>query len=101
MPPVIIDAGANVGLCAVFYANRFPDARIIAIEPEPSNYEMLKKNTAPYPNITTVHAALWKENGPLRLFDTGEGTLHSRSVKQINCLRQKNAAPCKPSRWKS
>ncbi|MGA2720247.1 MAG: FkbM family methyltransferase [Candidatus Acidiferrales bacterium] len=73
MPPVIIDAGANVGLCAVFYANRFPDARIIAIEPEPSNYEMLKKNTAPYPNITTVHAALWKENGRLRLFDTGAG----------------------------
>ena len=70
---VIIDAGANVGLSAVFYANRLPDARIIAIEPEPSNYEMLQKNTAPYANITTVHAALWMENGPLRLFDTGAG----------------------------
>lgn len=73
IPRVIIDAGANVGLSAVFYAHRFPDAKIIAIEPEPSNYEMLKKNTAPYPNVTTVHAALWKENGSLRLFDTGAG----------------------------
>jgi FkbM family methyltransferase len=72
-PNVIIDAGANVGLSAVFYANRFPNSRIIAIEPEPSNYEMLQKNIAPYPSITTVHAALWKENGSLRLFDTGAG----------------------------
>ena len=71
MPPVIIDAGANVGLSAVFYANRFPNARIIAIEPEPSNYEMLKRNVVPYSNVTPVQAALWKENGPLRLFDTG------------------------------
>jgi FkbM family methyltransferase len=70
---VIIDAGANIGLSAVFYANRFTNARIIAIEPEPSNYEMLKRNTAPYPNITPVHAALWKEDGALRLFDTGGG----------------------------
>jgi FkbM family methyltransferase len=70
---VIIDAGANVGLSAVFYANRFPNARIIAIEPEPSNYEMLKRNVVPYSNVTPVQAALWKENGPLRLFDTGGG----------------------------
>jgi FkbM family methyltransferase len=70
---VIIDAGANIGLSAVFYANRFTNARIIAIEPEPSNYEMLKKNTAPYTNVTPVQAALWKENGALRLFDTGAG----------------------------
>jgi FkbM family methyltransferase len=85
MPQVIIDAGANVGLSAVFYANRFPDARIIAIEPEPSNYEMLKKNTAPYPNITTVHAALWKENGALRLLDTGGGNT-TFQVDEINQL---------------
>jgi len=85
MPQVIIDAGANVGLSAVFYANRFPDARIIAIEPEPSNYEMLKKNTAPYPNITTVHAALWKENGALRLLDTGGGNT-TFQVGEINQL---------------
>jgi FkbM family methyltransferase len=88
MPRVIIDAGANVGLSAVFYANRFPNARIIAIEPEPSNYEMLKKNTAPYPNITTVHAALWKENGPLRLFDTGAGN----TAFQVGDMRKVSGA---------
>lgn len=72
-PRVIVDAGANAGLSSVFYANKFPHSRIIAVEPEPSNYEMLLKNTAPYPGITPVHAALWKENGTLNLFDTGAG----------------------------
>ena len=72
-PRVIVDAGANIGLSSVFYANEFPEARIIAIEPEASNYEMLLKNIAPYPGITPVHAALWKENGTLNLCDTGAG----------------------------
>lgn len=95
MPTVMIDAGANVGLSAVFYANRFPDARIIAIEPEPSNYEMLKKNTAPYPNITTVHAALWKENGPLRLFDTGAGNTAFQvgETNQLSAVEERGVVP--------
>ena len=30
---VIVDAGANIGLASVWFANRFPQAKIIAIEP--------------------------------------------------------------------
>jgi len=58
-PRVIVDAGANIGLASIFYANRYPDARIIAIEPEPSNYEMLRKNVTLYPNVVPIQAALW------------------------------------------
>lgn len=53
-PKIIVDAGANIGLVSVFYASKYPGARVIAVEPEGSNYEMLTKNAAPYPNITTV-----------------------------------------------
>lgn len=60
-PKVIVDAGANIGLASVFYANRYPDAKIIAIEPEPSNYEMLTKNVAPYPNVVPIQGALWNK----------------------------------------
>jgi FkbM family methyltransferase len=75
MPPrVIIDAGANVGLATVFYANRYPNSRIVAIEPELSNYEMLRKNIAHYPNVTPIHAALWKEERELDIFDHGAST---------------------------
>src|SRR5277367_3436209 len=42
---VIVDAGANIGLTSIFYANKYPGARIVAIEPEASNYQMLVENT--------------------------------------------------------
>jgi FkbM family methyltransferase len=58
-PRVIIDAGANIGLTSVWFANQYPEARIIAIEPEPDNVRMLRKNTERYPNISVIPAALW------------------------------------------
>jgi FkbM family methyltransferase len=72
-PQVIVDAGANIGLTSVFYANKYPEARILAIEPEASNYVMLKKNIAPYSKITAVHAGLWKDNKDLHIVDPGFG----------------------------
>ncbi len=72
-PRFIIDAGANIGLASVYFANRYPQAKIVSIEPESSNYAMLKKNTAAYPQITPLQAALWRENEELFLFDSGHG----------------------------
>jgi FkbM family methyltransferase len=80
-PKVIVDAGANVGLASIYYGNRYPEARIIAIEPEISNYEMLKKNVTPYPQVVPVHAALWKENTDLLLIDQGTGHYGFRTVE--------------------
>jgi FkbM family methyltransferase len=72
-PVCIVDAGANIGLASIYFANRFPSARIIAIEPEQSNYELLKDNLAPYPQVTTLQAALWHRNKEVRLVDPGLG----------------------------
>lgn len=58
-PQVIIDAGANIGLTALYYINLYPTARVLAIEPEPSSFEMLCKNVASYPQIVPIRAALW------------------------------------------
>src|SRR5215204_1252324 len=43
-PLTIIDGGANIGLTAVFFANKYPKSEIVAIEPEEENFEMLRKN---------------------------------------------------------
>jgi len=43
--PLIIDAGANIGAAAVYFALRMPSARIVAIEP-PDNFAVLERNTA-------------------------------------------------------
>jgi FkbM family methyltransferase len=72
-PEVIVDAGANIGLTSVFYANKYPEARIVAVEPALSNYVMLQKNAAPYSNILPIHGALWKENKDICVSDPGAG----------------------------
>ncbi len=78
-PKTIIDAGAHIGLASVLFANRWPDARIIAIEPEPANFALLKKNTARYERILPLQAALWHENGMVRIVDPGLGSAGFRT----------------------
>lgn len=72
-PKVIVDAGANIGLAAIWFTHRFPDAKIIAVEPERGNFELLKHNVAPYSNITAVQAALWDKEGSIEVRDVGVG----------------------------
>lgn len=66
-PRFIVDAGANIGLSAVFFSNKFPSVKIIAIEPERSNFMMLEKNTKGYENILLTKRAL--SNQPNVNFD--------------------------------
>jgi len=58
-PEIIIDAGANIGLASIYFAIRFPDAHIVAIEPEKENFRLLQENTKSYKNIRPIQAALW------------------------------------------
>ena len=69
-PRVIIDAGANIGLAAVYFARKFPNAKIISIEPEKNNFFFLQQNTKNYPNIIVMQAALWDKVGEIELLDT-------------------------------
>ena len=50
-PKFIIDCWANIWYSTIYFANRFPDALIYAIEPETSNYEIILKNISNYKNI--------------------------------------------------
>lgn len=71
--PVIIDAGANIGLSSVFFASRFPNALVECFEPEAKNFELLAKNTANYPNVRIHKAALWWKPGFVHILDKGYG----------------------------
>jgi FkbM family methyltransferase len=69
-PRLIIDGGANTGMATLYFAQQFPTARIVAIEPETSNFEVLCRNCGHLPNVTLVHAALWPECKSLRISDS-------------------------------
>jgi FkbM family methyltransferase len=68
---VIVDAGANCGFAAVWFARAYPDATIFAVEPDAANFSMLLVNTLGYPNITPVRAGLWDQSARLRVVNPG------------------------------
>jgi FkbM family methyltransferase len=72
-PECIVDLGANIGLASVWFATRFPGSSVLAVEPDPANFELLLANTRSYPNVTAVQAALWTECGKVELTDPGTG----------------------------
>ena len=40
----IVDLGANVGLSALYFLQQFPQAQVVCVEPEPTNFKMLELN---------------------------------------------------------
>jgi FkbM family methyltransferase len=66
-PHLIIDGGANIGLTTAFYAQRYPQARIVAIEPSTENCDCLRQNCASFENVSIVEGGLWTSSGHLRL----------------------------------
>jgi FkbM family methyltransferase len=69
--PLILDCGANIGLSCLFFATRFPHARVIGIEPSSGNVAMARANTAGLGNVEIVHAAVDMFDGCLELETEG------------------------------
>jgi FkbM family methyltransferase len=69
-PPMrILDLGAYAGYAAVYFANRFPNAEIVCVEPNEANFEVLRINTVAYPNVKLIHGAVWHNSTRLHLKD--------------------------------
>lgn len=75
LPPscYIIDCGANIGLSVIYMKQLFPDARIVAFEPDAKNFALLAKNVASfqYSNVTLRQEAVWTENTQLHFATAG------------------------------
>jgi len=69
VPEYIVDAGAFTGFSAVYLHRRFPGAFVVAVEPEPSNYVLLEKNTKSFREIQTVRGGLYGEERNLKIID--------------------------------
>ena len=60
---LIVDCGANIGCASVRFLSHYPQAQVIAIEPDPKNFAMLQSNLAPYgKRATALRAAVWNED---------------------------------------
>ena len=67
---IIVDAGVNIGDMFCWLLSQFADAMVIAIEPNPGTFAVLKMNLQPYGDrAVAINAALWSANCALRLDD--------------------------------
>jgi FkbM family methyltransferase len=65
---LVIDCGANVGYSAAYFLSRYPACRVIAVEPDASNYQLLCKNLEPYgPRAITLHSGVWSHAARLTI----------------------------------
>ena len=69
-PLTIVDAGANIGTSVRYFAAKYPKAEIWAIEPDASNFELLKKNCETHPRMHLLESALWPTKEPIYLSNT-------------------------------
>ncbi len=42
--PLVVDCGANIGLASKYFAMEFPEALVLAVEPDASNLDVARKN---------------------------------------------------------
>lgn len=77
--PLILDAGANIGASAVFFALQFPRAHLVAFEPAADNFELLIANVAGL-DVDARRAALGAREGEAALVDPGEGAWGYRTA---------------------
>ena len=67
-PATILDAGAYIGDTAVFFLNEYPRASVIAIEPNPINLDILRRNLDGYGSrVKIVPVGLWSEDTYLHI----------------------------------
>ena len=69
-PKNIIDAGANIGLASLYFANKFPQANIVSLEPDKENYEMALQNTRDCSKVKMLQKGIWHKQAFLEIIDS-------------------------------
>lgn len=98
-PRVIVDAGANVGYTTALLATRYPEARVVAIEPDGENCRLLRANCAGLRNVEIIQGALWMRDEPVRIVtravrswsfrvEAGAGAESVRGISPATLLRE-------------
>jgi FkbM family methyltransferase len=67
--PFVVDAGANIGASAVYFATKIPGASIAAIEPAASNVDVLRQNVDGL-DVEVIRAALSSGIGASKHMET-------------------------------
>jgi FkbM family methyltransferase len=88
-PMHILDLGANVGYASVYFAARWPQARILSVEPATSNLDLLDRNTRSWNHITCLQAAVWSHPSWVQVANP-QDALNAFRMSESHDARQEN-----------
>ena len=86
-PGLIFDLGANVGYSSAYFLSNYPAADVVAVEPDPANFEVCLRNLTPYGDrVKTVRGAVWSNRSKLALSrgTFGDGREWASQVREID-----------------
>lgn len=62
-PRTVLDLGSHIGVSVLAFRAAFPDAEIVAVEPDPHSYSRLRRNTAQLNGVRLRRLALTAHDG--------------------------------------
>jgi FkbM family methyltransferase len=81
-PRTIVDLGSNIGASVIYFRLRYPDARIAAVEPDRTTFDLLRRNTERWGNITLHNVAVGGQDGRRPFFESGRSWASSLIPEQ-------------------
>ena len=72
-----------MGASVLFWRERYPDARIVAVEPDPVAFGRLRRNVGGWPGVELRNVAVCKDNGPVRFFPAQQSWISSLAGKGV------------------
>ena len=67
-PKLILDVGANLGATSMFFAIKYPKARIFSFEPTEMNFRWLQKNTEIFQNVTRIKKGAYFKDTTAKIY---------------------------------
>jgi FkbM family methyltransferase len=84
--PLIIDCGANIGMATLFLKSMYPSAHVLAFEPDPPTFELLRRNVEAngLEGVALYNKALYDAEGSIELYydPKGEGSPLMSVIKE-------------------
>jgi FkbM family methyltransferase len=82
--PRIIDCGANIGLSVLYFKWLYPNAEVLAFEPDPVLFQVLQRNVnkAAPSGVTLVQKAIWIDETEVPFLP--DGSVGGRLINEAN-----------------
>ena len=80
---IIIDLGANCGYTSIYFSHIFPEAKIIAVEADPTNVKKIKKNIESFnEQIIIEPSAVALQSGTLDFYLNWKTSISGSTIKR-------------------